>query len=310
MTVVTAHHEALHRIFQERPEIVVPALRLLDVSMPEDAGVETMSPDCTEIEPVERRADTVVHVSPPGGDRFSLVVESQGRKDPDKPYSWAYYLSHLMDKHKRPAQLLVLSSNPATAKWAEGPFKLGLKGEESVIVRPWVLGPGNVPVVTDAEEAARDVPVAALSAVVHREDPALEAILEPLARALGDAADEDIAKHYTLMVEAGLGTPARREVWRILLSTYFPGGGPLLKAREQELKEEFKEQWEAEIKAELEAEGEARAILRALERRGIHVTEAVRERVTGCTDLPTLDRWFDRAFDATNAEDLFAEDSA
>jgi hypothetical protein len=86
------------------------------------------------------------------------------------------------------------------------------------------------------------------------------------------------------------------------MSTYFPGGGPLLEAREREIK--------AEDLAEGRAEGEAMAILRKLERSGLAVSEAVRERVTGCTDLDTLDRWFDRAYEVSDAEDLFAEDSA
>jgi hypothetical protein len=143
--------------------------------------------------------------------------------------------------------------------------------------------------------------VAALSAIVHREEPALEAILEPLARALGTVADEVTAKHYTLIVEAGLETPARREAWRILLSTYFPGGGPLLKQREREIGEEYK--------AKGLAEGEANAILLVLEGRNVTVTDDVRKRITSCTDMDMLARWLGRVASVGNAEDLFADEA-
>jgi hypothetical protein len=174
VTVVTARHEALHRIFQERREFVLAALRLLGMPLPEDSGIEELSPDCTEFKPVERFVDTVVQVSPPGSGRFVLAIESQERKDPDKRYSWAWYLSFLMGKYECPALLLVLSSNPATAKWAAEPFDLGAVGHAAVTVRPLVLGPGNTPVVADPEEAEQDLPTATLSALLHRDDAAVD----------------------------------------------------------------------------------------------------------------------------------------
>ncbi|MEE4541700.1 hypothetical protein V2S66_06910 [Streptomyces sp. V4-01] len=56
------------------------------------------------------------------------------------------------------------------------------------------------------------------------------------------------------------------------------------------------------------AEGQAAAILRVLERRSLHVSRDVRERIAECADLALLGVWFDRAFDVERAEDLFAED--
>jgi hypothetical protein len=47
-------------------------------------------------------------------------------------------------------------------------------------------------------------------------------------------------------------------------------------------------------------------ILYLLEHRHIPVPEGARERITACTDLDTLARWRDRAFTATDVEDLFA----
>lgn len=82
---------------------------------------------------------------------------------------------------------------------------------------------------------------------------------------------------------------------------YFPGRGHLMERAYLE--------GQAEGKAEGQAAGEATLILRLLEKRGVLVSEGVRERVTSCTDLDTLTLWFDRALAVTVAEDLFAEEA-
>jgi hypothetical protein len=38
--------------------------------------------------------------------------------------------------------------------------------------------------------------------------------------------------------------------------------------------------------------------------RGVHVDEEARQRVLTCTDMATLDRWFDRALNATALSDV------
>jgi len=44
-----------------------------------------------------------------------------------------------------------------------------------------------------------------------------------------------------------------------------------------------------------EAKGEAKSILAVLTARGITVSDTVRERILGCTDIATLDVWIRRA---------------
>ncbi len=50
-----------------------------------------------------------------------------------------------------------------------------------------------------------------------------------------------------------------------------------------------------------EAKGEAKSVLAVLAARGIAVSDAIRERVLGCTDIPTLDVWVQRAAVASTA---------
>ncbi|MFF3937747.1 hypothetical protein [Streptomyces phaeofaciens] len=82
------------------------------------------------------------------------------------------------------------------------------------------------------------------------------------------------------------------------MATYtprFPGSGTLI------------EETLIEGEAEGRAEGRAEDILRILDRRGVEVSEAVRERITSCADLEVLGTWLDRSLTATSAEELFAE---
>lgn len=54
------------------------------------------------------------------------------------------------------------------------------------------------------------------------------------------------------------------------------------------------------------AEGKRETLLRLLVRRGIALAEEDQARVAACTDTATLDRWFDRALEATTAAEVFA----
>ncbi|WTW97084.1 hypothetical protein OG216_28645 [Streptomycetaceae bacterium NBC_01309] len=73
--------------------------------------------------------------------------------------------------------------------------------------------------------------------------------------------------------------------------TYLPGRGNIVE-RNQKIGE---------------AKGRAADVVRVLERRGVAVSEADRQRVIECEDLDTLSAWFDRAFDVATADELFAE---
>ena len=57
-------------------------------------------------------------------------------------------------------------------------------------------------------------------------------------------------------------------------------------------------------RAEGMAKGRAEYVLRTLTVRGIQVDSQVRERILSCTDLATLDRWFERALGATTLDDV------
>jgi hypothetical protein len=87
--------------------------------------------------------------------------------------------------------------------------------------------------------------------------------------------------------------------------SYFPGRGTVRETAYLEGKAEGK----TEGKTEGKAEGMAECVLRVLEVRGVPVSDAVRERITSCTDLDRLDDWLDRSVTVSRAEELFEHEA-
>ncbi|MFH0517339.1 hypothetical protein ACHBTE_09185 [Streptomyces sp. M41] len=294
--MVTSTHEASHRIFQDHPEALAPVFETLGVPLPAKSDIREITPDATEIRPLERRVDTVLKVEPPEGESYLLAIESQTKQDPDKATSWAYYVAYLRAKYDLPVLLVAVCRDRPTANWASGPFECGVGPWTTQVTRPYVLGPGTVPEITDAATVLEQPALAVLSAIVHSESRRSPAILEALLHGL-TSFDRDTLKYWCEVLELGLeNTPVRRK-WRELVKaiTNFPGHGTV-----------FEETY-LEGKAEGLAKGEATAVLRVLERRGIPVPESARVRIAECTSLDTLGVWLDRSLTATVVDDLFVE---
>ncbi|MFF3819876.1 hypothetical protein ACFYYD_25325 [Streptomyces bluensis] len=281
----------MHHIFRDEPGLFTRVLPKAGVPFPEPTAIQPLDTDLTEIRPLARRVDTLFRVDTAEDGDFLLAVEAQGQPDPDKPNSWTYYLAHLYAKYQLPPILLVVCRDKATASWAAKPVRVGLPVHTSMAVFPLVLGPGNVPAIIDPDEATEDLPLAVFTALAHAKDPGLPAILDALAAAVANTGGET-AQRWAEFTEIGLGDTPARALWRQLMATYtprFPGRGTLIE----------------ETFIEGEAKGEAKAVLRVLDRRGIEVSEPVRERIVSCTDLEVLGVWLDRSLTASKAEELF-----
>ena len=304
--MVTSAHEGMHRIFQERPEILTPVFGVLGIPLPEKAAVYAITSDVTETRPIARHIDTALRICPSDGEDFLLAVESQERRDDRKEASWPYYVAYLQSKYKLPVLLLVLCRDRATAKWAAGPFDCGTRGWTVQRTWPLVVGPDNLPMITDARTAARNPALAAFSALTHANNRDCDAILDALDHAL-TGMDADASDYIYQFLDVTLGETPAGDKWRSIMGfvNYFPGRGHLMERAYLEGQAEGK----AEGKAEGQAAGEAALILRLLEKRGVLVSEGVQERVTSCTDLDTLTLWFDRALTVTVAEELFVQEA-
>jgi hypothetical protein len=67
------------------------------------------------------------------------------------------------------------------------------------------------------------------------------------------------------------------------------------------------DRWLAQGEARGEAKGRARALFSVLAARGLPLSEDLRARVLGCTDIALLDRWIARAVTASSAAEALAE---
>ncbi|MGI5428034.1 hypothetical protein [Streptomyces sp. CA-179760] len=283
--------------------ILAPVFGVLGVPLSAKATVDAVTTDVTEARPLERRVDTVLRVGPSDGQDFLLAIESQSGKVAGKERSWAYYVAFLQAKYGLPVLLLVVCQDRLTAKWAAGPFDCGTHGWTAQRTRPLVVGPENLPVITDARTAVNNLALAVLSALAHARSADCGAILEALTTALHETreTDPETADYFYDFLEISLGnSPAGMKLKEIMsFVSYFPGRGTVRETAYQEGK--------AEGRDEGRAEGEAKGILSVLEVRGIHVPDTVRERITSCTDLERIDQWLERSRTVACAEDLFAE---
>lgn len=288
--MVSASHEAMHRIFQQDPGVFARTFRALGIPFDEPVTATLLPTDLTESKPLERRVDTLLRLdSRTTGSSFLLAVEAQQRKDARKHASWAYYLAHLYAKYMIPPVLLVVCQEKTTATWASAPVHIGPPQWKALTMRPLVLGPHNVPVVDDPARAARDVPLATLSAITHSREPGVADILKALASAL-KTLDEDTASVFVELTELGLGSAPAARTWRELMAVDLSF---------------FRSETSQRLRAEGRAEGRAEDIVLLLEQRGVPVAEEARRRISECREPDVLEAWFTRAVTATSTEAVF-----
>ncbi|GGZ19816.1 hypothetical protein GCM10010387_10930 [Streptomyces inusitatus] len=291
--MVSSPHEAMHRIFQEYPELFTGVSQVLGLNFPSPVSTTVLPTDLTESRPVERRVDTLLRFDfdTEDGRAFLLAVEAQGKKDPDKPGSWAYYLSYLYTKYQVPPLLLVICQDRATAEWAARPVTIGPAEWPSLTLRPLVVGPHNMPLITNAAEARKDLAFATLAAITHAAEPEAGAILKAMSTALRDV-PETIANPIVELIAQGLGKRPVAQQWRNLVAVDLSF---------------YTSPMSEELRAEGEVKGLSRGILVALEQRGVTVSDEARLRITGCADPELLDTWLVRAFTVSAAEEIFEE---
>ncbi|MBT2677082.1 hypothetical protein J7E95_41140 [Streptomyces sp. ISL-14] len=290
--MVSSSHEAMHHIFQDYPGLFSGVSEVLGIDFAPPTSVTILPSDLTETSPVERRVDTLVRLETEDDEPLLLAIEAQGKKEPDKPASWAYYASYLLTKYRLQPVLLVVCQDRATAEWAAREVDFGPRQWPVLTLRPLVAGPHNMPVITDPAEVRKDLALATLSAITHAKNPDVGAILKAMTTVLRDT-PQAIAAPIIELISQGLGKRPAAELWRNLVAVDLSF---------------YKSYIAEEIRDEGRIEGRAEDILDALEVRGIHVPEAVRERITGCDDPDALRRWHRRAVTAPTAEEIFGDE--
>lgn len=160
-------HEILVDLFRKCGEMTPELLRrCADIELEHD-HVEVTSIDFSQVASTEYRADAVVELRDrENATAAAVIVEVQLGVDADKPYSWPVYVTALRAKQRCPVTLLVVTEDPAVARWARKPIKLG---HPAFCLEPVVLELDAVPRIIDPVYARRLPQLAVLSAMANPE---------------------------------------------------------------------------------------------------------------------------------------------
>lgn len=288
----TLQHESIIELFRANPRLVVDFLRDefgLDVPKGplrvEDAHLPSLTPSSYD-------ADLVVVVDK----ALAIVLEVQLAIDPRKHMSWLVYLANLRARASIPVVLVVVAPQPEVARWAAEPIYLG---PPDWTLRPLVIGPERIPVLTRTHQARRSPELLVLSAMVHGKGPLGLSIARAALRGWSKL-DSARARLYLDLVLAALNEATRRKLELMMIENYQIQNEVL-----RNFVRMIEERAEATGKATGEARGEAKALLQLLEERGLPVEPAVRTRVMACTDTEQLSRWFRRAVHAPSVAEVF-----
>ncbi len=180
---------------------------------------------------------------------------------------------------------------------------LGLGGP-----RPLVIGPANVPEVTDPEVATREPELAVLSAVAHGNGDNGLAVAGAALVALSRL-DREHAVVGFHVIWNGLREPMRRALEALVMERQTEGKATILPFMQDFFESgERKGLREGELKGlrEGELKGLREALLGLLAHVGIALTEDEHVRVHTCTDATTLHRWVENVLGAKTAADVLS----
>jgi hypothetical protein len=196
-------HEILVDLFREDGRLAPELLRRCTGIAVEHTRVEHRSIDLSQVVPTEYRADDVlVLFRRDSSATTAVIVEVQLDEDDDKLRTWPVYVAALRARLRCPAMLLVITRDPATARWARRPIELGHPGFQ---LTPLVVDYADVPRITDLETASQLPQLAVLSVLAH---PALEAA-EMAIKAISQL-PEDLLRLYTDVILKALPAELRR----------------------------------------------------------------------------------------------------
>lgn len=310
-------HAAPLDLLRDSPALVLELLRLArsealsseqGAERSPEAHVSVVDPSSIEVVPAHRSADFValVREAPDAPVALVAVVEVQRRSDAEKRFAWPQLLAGLAARHRAPVELIVLCFDRATARWAREPPSIGA----SLVTRPCVLGPSELPHLASLDFARRHLELAVLIGLSRTAERRPR-------RRLSAEALSDLLLAVTAVAELD-EQPRKYQLARLLRATAPEAIRATIAERLEEkdmraieiLNEQIRRAARREGRKEGREEGrlEARAevLLNLLRLKGYAVDDALRARVMGTRDLATLDRWVERVLTATSLDDVFA----
>ena len=154
----------LRELFAKSPERVSPLL-VERLQLPHPSLV-VMDSEQTDATVVQLPADAVVGCPDGEGPGAIVVVEVRLAIDVGKRRRWPQYVAAAHARHGCPAELLVVTPDPAVERWASRSIPLGRRSE----VVPIIVGPWALPLMSSLE--IPESPALAISTLAHMRDEA------------------------------------------------------------------------------------------------------------------------------------------
>jgi hypothetical protein len=302
MPNLTVTHEAPLELIRQHPALAVDLLRAFTgLTVSDQADIRLGPNSLNAIVPAEFTADAVVIVSDPGtGDpQVVVIVEPQGRDDQTKRYAWPAYLANVRSATKCPtAVLIVICPDPREADKCRQVIEMGHPGWD---LWPIVIDPHHAP-AADGAGPYLTLFLACLPAL----DMADPQVARRVLAAIRDTGASDADRKKLAAIILKRASDAARQILEDLMSTI-------------EWKDDFIEGFVNEGLAQGMAQGREKGmvegavsvkvadILKVLGARDLHPTKKQLAQVSACTDLGTLDRWFDRSLTAATAAEVFED---
>lgn len=290
-----AEHETPIALAKLDPDLVAWLLtNLFDIKVPDYDHARAQPTDVRVLIPRTYHADgMVLFCDQADQPLLAVVLEVQRSSDRGKRWTWKLYVAQLEAELEVPVALVVFCPDPTLARWYR---RLIESDGLSLLLRPLIFTPEEVPLVLAADLARENPALAVLSAICHGGHAEVDDMFPALAEALRALGPKQAILYYDIVL-AGLPGPARVR-WEAYMTTAVEGY-----------------QYHSDLFRELAARnqqigkalGEAQAVLTVLDARGVAVPPTVREQVLGCTDLTQLDTWLRRATIATTADEVVSE---
>ena len=311
----SARHDALSQLFAGDPPLAGLVLRQctgsrLDAGLPARLELPRFSDRLS----ADFDADVVVVHGPVRDPVHGTIIEIQQDKIREKLDKLARYAAALWLLIRCPVDVLVICPDRAVADFYARPVPTSLPG---YVLTPRVVGPVQVPVITDPEHVAASPGLAVLSVAMHGDEPG---VCEAFVTGLASVRPEQGSAYYE-MAHAACAAAARSVLEELVSTTTWLVSSPFAKEHFGRGKAEGLAEGEArglaegearglaegEARglAEGEAKGEADAVLLVLKARDLEVTPTDRARISACTDLDQLRTWVSRAATVTAVSDLF-----
>lgn len=326
MSLPTKLHEALVDVFRYDPSMAVTLVAEVRGIALSDHHRARLDTNDAGLRRSKHRADAVVLLdNAHGRPEDAIVVEVQLDQDGEKYWTWPAYVVAVRSRGRSRTTLLVICVSDAVARWAMTPIPVSVP--DSLLMFPVVVGPEQMPILTDPNQARRRPMMAVLSALIHQRHPDLGKILDALLDGVDTLEEHEVERHLDI-VYAGMTENGRHDLESRMTTQTYQYQGAFLRRLQQRWAESRAEgrveglaegrvegrvegraegivAGLAEGRTEGEVKGKAEALLVVLRSRHVDISPEVRARILGCTELDQLTIWVDRAANATSIEEVF-----